>query len=400
MQSHSRGQAVTEAPVAFKPALNSVALGFLNLELEDYDGCLRYMKLHAEIKGVGPRPFLVEAANALRAGREPYAKKCVWKAVLIQKCADLSAKQMRAFFDGLEEDKKNSEEFKLDFTEAWGKLSTQVEKLGVTEFSRAGAATTARPHGLSQAHLPTSTMLAPHYAALQQGILLNTQTPSYQAMDGYQERQVNFPEKHSTVLADAEIDSYFDMFTRLLTGKRIAAIEDAKDSSTEISPSRAPRYLHPTLRRYPTFGTQWIDIYAPRARANWPIEGWPYIPTLAFLDSGSRSNVNSVSKDFLEQKLNMEYRPTDVIIRGHENSFRPLGVVKIEFHPVDINSRGVCEADLPLTLSFYVHDENDLFGQILLGREYMRTRADKIGLPTYKEILKLSPGTYVLGIFQ
>jgi hypothetical protein len=224
------------------------------------------------------------------------------------------------------------------------------------------------------------------------GDLYNTGNPTYGAMRGAQERHLNSPRPTPAVVMAVDPESYFQLFLRMLTGKRIKAIEDAKHSYEEKSPSRSPRHSHPSLRRSTTFGTQWIDVYAPRAEAKWPIKNWPYIPTLAFLDSGSRGNVNSVSKEFLQQKLNMTYQSTDVEIRGHEHTIRPLGIVKIEFHPVDTNKHGECEIDLPMTLSFYVHDESDLFGQILLGREYMKGRADKIGLPTYKETLKLSPG--------
>jgi hypothetical protein len=193
------------------------------------------------------------------------------------------------------------------------------------------------------------------------------------------------------LIIGTETAIYFELFARLLTGKRIKAIEEAVHSSTQETISRPRKSSHPSFRRNPKFGTQWIDVYAPKAKSNWPIEGWPYIPTLAFLDLGSRGNVNSVSNEFLEEKLNMTYRSTDDKIRGHETGFTPLSTVKIEFNHVDTNERGESEVDLPITLSFYVRNENDLFGQILLGLEYMRSRKHKIGLPTHKDMTKLNP---------
>jgi len=102
-------------------------------------------------------------------------------------------------------------------------------------------------------------------------------------------------------------------------------------------------------------------------------------------------------RTFVEQ-LRISYKPTDHKIRGPEISFTLLGVANIKFHPVDTNARGESKADIAMTLSFYVHDENDLFGEILLGRDYMESREDKgrTGLPTYKETKKINPGENTL----
>jgi hypothetical protein len=179
----------------------------------------------------------------------------------------------------------------------------------------------------------------------------------------------------------------FSSMAGWLVGKRCEGMKEAK-----------VKQPHPSSRRSPAFGTQWIDIYAPKAEENWPIAQWPYIPTLAFLDSGSRNNFNSVSKDFLVEQLKISYQPTRDKVRGHAISFTPLGVAKIKFHPVEINARGEAKADIPITLSFYVHDENDLFGEILLGSDYMESREERgrTGLPTYKETKKMNPGVSTL----
>jgi hypothetical protein len=189
-------------------------------------------------------------------------------------------------------------------------------------------------------------------------------------------------------------------FADSLADKRAKVIEEAKENPRRASNSVSRSSPHPSIRPSPKFGTQWIDINAPKARENWPNKNWPYIPTLAFLDSGSCGNINSISKDFLEKKLKMSYSPTNDRIRGHKTSFAPIGVVDLEFHPFDTNDRGVLQIDVATTRSFYVHDENDLFGQILLGREYMESRQDKIGLPTHKVTKKMTPGKFSMQVFH
>ena len=362
-------------------------LGFVRLDAKDFAGCERYIRNKPYVLKEKDT-ILKEAANALRQGNEVYARKCLLKALIIRDYEDLSPRRKRTFFSELAEDDTRCLEFMVDFEEAWEKLkivdgiitrttSLNAPNLETGKLSQAACTHTPFPptsdKGSERTHrmnLPSNEMLA------YQNRVQSTSSP------GSPTEPTN-----SATIGLSDYMATFSSMAGWLVGKRSEAIDEAK-----------VKQPHPSSRRSPAFGTQWIDIYAPKAEENWPIAQWPYIPTLAFLDSGSRGNVNSVSKDFLVEQLRISYKPTGDKVRGHAISFTPLGVTKIKFHPVEINARGEAKADIPVTLSFYVHDENDLFGEILLGSDYMESREDRgrIGLPTYKETKKMNPGRSTL----
>jgi len=78
-----------------------VALGFVALELEDYEGCCRHCKRNAESRSLAPRPFLTEDATALKARKGTYTKNSLSKGLLIQDCEDVFLSERRAVIDDL-----------------------------------------------------------------------------------------------------------------------------------------------------------------------------------------------------------------------------------------------------------------------------------------------------------
>jgi hypothetical protein len=359
-----------------------VELGFVRLNAKDFAGCERYIQKNPDVLRED-EAILNEAADALSHGDEVYARRCLWKALMIR---DYNEREL--FFSELAEDNTRYEEFRVDFEEAWEELKNFAGKITRITSSNNPNLETGEVSQAACTYTPTPPTSDRDSERPQRMNLPSSEMPAYQ-----NRVQTTSPHESPTEPANGAtfgLSDYMATFSSMagwLVGKRSKAMEEAKVEQP-----------HPSSRRSPAFGTQWIDIYAPKAEENWPIARWPYIPTLAFLDSGSRGNVNSVSKDFLVEQLKISYKPTDDKVRGHAISFTPLGVAQIKFHPIEINARGEAKAGIPITLSFYVHDENDLFGEILLGSDYIESREDRgrIGLPTYKETKKMNPGRSTL----
>jgi hypothetical protein len=349
----------------------------VTLDIQDDTGCRKYVELNPEVLEQDPRTFLTEATNAVKARKEAYAVSCLWRELLITECQNCSARERIKFFLRLEKDNEMHEKLRLVLKEAWLTLRKRI--LG--------------PHAPLPTSEPVYIQIPTRLEPPRQQSLPNRPMPVNQPNGGDRHQSSVRTTNTCTLELDAQ-------FADSLADKRAKVIEEAKENPRRASNSVSRSSPHPSIRPSPKFGTQWIDINAPKARENWPNKNWPYIPTLAFLDSGSCGNINSISKDFLEKKLKMSYSPTNDRIRGHKTSFAPIGVVDLEFHPFDTNDRGVLQIDVATTRSFYVHDENDLFGQILLGREYMESRQDKIGLPTHKVTKKMTPGKFSMQVFH
>ena len=258
-----------------------------------------------------------------------------------------------------------------DIEKAWRKLKTSVEKTMPT--TSLNAPTLRTGQATQGACTYTTIQLVP---LLNRGSEPPQETPmrpngTYASQNRFQtQRSLESPTEpaYGVTFGLSDYMSTCSSIAGWLVGRRSEAMEEAK-----------VKQPHSSSRRSLAFGTQWVDIYAPRAEANWPKSGWPYIPTFAFLDSGSRGNVNSVSKDFLVEQLRISYKPTDHKIRGHEISFTPLGVTNIKFHPVDTNARGESKADIAVTLSFYVHTRTIYLARFFLDATIWRVEKVKAG---------------------
>ena len=82
-------------------SLTGIAFAFATINARDYIGCEKYMKANPEILNENPKIFLEEAARALQAGKDAYAKCLVQQSLLLRDCQDESTISTTAYFDGL-----------------------------------------------------------------------------------------------------------------------------------------------------------------------------------------------------------------------------------------------------------------------------------------------------------
>lgn len=85
----------------FVSSLKGVALAFASIEAGDYKNCEKYMRENPEIFKVEPGIFLREAFEALKAGKDAYAKCCVQQSLLLRDCRGESKASQTEYFDRL-----------------------------------------------------------------------------------------------------------------------------------------------------------------------------------------------------------------------------------------------------------------------------------------------------------
>ena len=82
-------------------SLTGVAYNFATIDARDYKGCEKYMRANPELLKEDPKIFLEEAARALQAGKDAYARCCVQQSLLLRDCQDKSTSSPKAYFDQL-----------------------------------------------------------------------------------------------------------------------------------------------------------------------------------------------------------------------------------------------------------------------------------------------------------
>jgi hypothetical protein len=149
----------------FVSSLTGVAYNFATIDARDYKGCEKYMKANPEILKENPKIFLEEAARALQAGKDAYARCCVQQSLLLRDCQDESTSSPKAYFDQLLND------------------SDRVRKAAEGEFLR------RRDEALKKLRerLPTSPLSAdPSHGQLSEGVAsLSLQTRPVAPLGGF-----------------------------------------------------------------------------------------------------------------------------------------------------------------------------------------------------------------------
>jgi hypothetical protein len=104
---------------------------FTEISLANTTDCYKFVKAKPEILKSRPGDFLEEALYALRTGKDPYAKRCVARAILLKQCQDLSPRLRVDYFSGLRDTEgREFQDFHLKIKTALKKLEEKARQLG------------------------------------------------------------------------------------------------------------------------------------------------------------------------------------------------------------------------------------------------------------------------------
>jgi hypothetical protein len=122
---------------AFESQLSGLLEEFARLESGEYKACYAFAKRYPEIWDCDEKLLLKDAFAALKASKEPHAKRCVQRAVMIQYCKGLSSSKIKNFFDDLIHKEANVlDEFLKDCNDATAKLKAKLPSSFTTTTER------------------------------------------------------------------------------------------------------------------------------------------------------------------------------------------------------------------------------------------------------------------------